>query len=69
MGRAIELESHGPVSLRAYAMSVGDSDTMQAAYAPTAPALRERPTRRAARLSLIAFTVAPIAAGRRTQQT
>jgi hypothetical protein len=42
MGRTMELETHAPLNLGAYALSVVDSDTMQAAYARTATALRER---------------------------
>jgi hypothetical protein len=42
MGRTIEMETHGPLSLGAYALSVVDSDTMQAAYARTAMTLREQ---------------------------
>jgi hypothetical protein len=42
MGRTIELETHGPLNLGAYALSIVDSDAMQAAYAGTAMALRER---------------------------
>lgn len=42
MGRTIELETHHPLNLGAYALSVVDSDAMQAAYARTATALRER---------------------------
>jgi hypothetical protein len=41
-GRTIELETHGPLSLGAYALSTVDSDAMQAAYARTASALCER---------------------------
>jgi len=42
MGRTIELETHHPLNLGAYALSVVDSDAMQVAYARTATALRER---------------------------
>jgi hypothetical protein len=42
MGRTIELETHGPLSLGAYALSVVDSDAMQQAYADTATALCRR---------------------------
>ena len=42
MGRTVELETHGPLNLGAYALSMVDSDAMQGAYAVTARALRER---------------------------
>jgi hypothetical protein len=42
MGRTIELETHAPLNLGAYALSVVDSDAMQAAYARTARLLQER---------------------------
>lgn len=40
MGRTIELETHHPLNLGAFALSLVDSDAMQAAYARTATALR-----------------------------
>jgi hypothetical protein len=42
MGRTIELETHHPLNLGAYAVSVVDSDAMQATYARTATALHQR---------------------------
>jgi len=45
MGRTMELETHGPLNLGAYALSIVDSDAMQAAYATTARELRERSLR------------------------
>lgn len=42
MGRTIELETHAPLNLGAYALSVVDSDVMQAAYARTARTLGEQ---------------------------
>lgn len=42
LGRTIELETHHPLNLGAYALSMVDSDAMQVAYAQTATALRER---------------------------
>ncbi len=42
MGRTIELETHAPLNLGAYAVSMVDSDTMQEIYARTAAALCER---------------------------
>ncbi|MDH2416210.1 hypothetical protein [Nocardioides sp. CER19] len=42
MGRTIELETHAPLNLGAYALSVVDSATMQDAYAHTAAALCRR---------------------------
>jgi hypothetical protein len=41
-GRTIELETHAPLNLGAYALSLVDSDAMQTAYADTASALHER---------------------------
>lgn len=41
-GRTIELETQHPLNLGAYALSVVDSDAMQAAYARTATQLHER---------------------------
>lgn len=42
LGRTIELETHHPLNLGAYALSVVDSDAMQAAYAETAVRLHDR---------------------------
>ena len=42
LGRTIELETHYPLNLGAYALSMVDSDAMQEAYARTAAALREQ---------------------------
>ena len=41
-GRSIELESHHPLNLGAYALSLVDSDAMQEAYARMAATLQER---------------------------
>ncbi|WGL53426.1 hypothetical protein P5P86_06240 [Nocardioides sp. BP30] len=41
LGRTLELETHHPLNLGAYALSAVDSDAMQAAYARTATALRD----------------------------
>lgn len=42
LGRTIELETHHPLNLGAYALSMVGSDAMQAACAQTATALRAR---------------------------
>jgi hypothetical protein len=42
MGRTIELETHHPLNLGAYALSMVDSDAMQAACGHTARVLGER---------------------------
>ncbi|MCA1982192.1 hypothetical protein [Nocardioides nematodiphilus] len=41
-GRSIEIETHHPLNLGAYALSVVDSDAMQEAYARMAATLQER---------------------------